>query len=243
VLRRSSIRIPRLRKVLVNRGGIHCQTHRFAAAALSGVPQPPATRHARIRSRVTPLERVFRRSARSATYSRILSVLCFWPSNSFLQSRHEHNLRVVRQPVTGERNQLVQRTFSVVTRLARCVSRVERTSAERTLIEKTFREPRNDDHAIVPRPATPAEDVRAGKFYSPQMVLRRESSDRLKQPEGVRAMAGEPAAMERELKFAQPRHSLSPVEFSPHDLQRLTDTVLASLDHRILAKRERLGRA
>lgn len=243
MLRRPSIRIPRLHKALVNRGGIHCQTHRFAAAALSGVPQPPPLRHARIRSRVTPLERVFRRSARSATYPRILSALCFWQLNSFLQSRHEHDLRVVRQSVTGERNHLVQRILSVVTRLARCVSRIERASVERTLIERTFQESHNDGHPIVTRPTTPAENVRASKFYSQGMVLRRGSSEPLKRPERLRAVAGEPAVMERELKIAQPRHSFSPVEFSPHDLQCLTDTVLRTLDHRILAKRERLGRA
>jgi hypothetical protein len=243
VLRRPSIRIPRLHKALVKRGGIHCQTHRFAAAALSGVPQPPPMRHARIRSRIRPLERVYRRSARPARYSQILSALCFWQLNAFLQSRHEHDLRVVRQSVTGERDYLVQRIFSVVTRLAPCVSRIERTSTKQTLIEQTFQESRNDGHPIVTRPAAPAENIRASKFYSQEMVLRRGSSEPIKQPEKVRSVAGEPAVIERELKIAQPRHSFSPVEFSPHDLQCLTDTVLRTLDHRILAKRERLGRA
>jgi hypothetical protein len=238
VLHRAPIRVPRLRTALGNRRGVRCQAHCFAVSALSRNAQPPLRRHARIRSRVAPLERVFRRSA---TYSRILSTSCFWQMNAFLQSLHQHDLRVLQKSVTGELNYLFHRIFSGVTRFA-TVSRIERAISKQPMSEQTFQGYRGY-HPIVARPAIPAEDGRPGKRYSQELVLRRASSEPLMQRETLRAVAAEPAAKDREIKFAQARHSFSPADLSPRDWQSLTDTVLRTLDHRILAKRERLGRS
>ena len=48
---------------------------------------------------------------------------------------------------------------------------------------------------------------------------------------------------DKEKGLAQPTRSFSLAEFTPNELQRLTDQVITRLDHRVIAWRERMGRS
>ena len=241
VLRCLSTRTLRMCPVSVNR--VHCQTHRFTAIVFVGIPGMLPPKHSRLRSKIAPLERVFRRSVCPTQSYRTLSLLFSSRSDVFLQSLHIHEGRVIGQPRPAENGGAPRGTISLVTRVSRLGERIERT----------FRESHDQRSVVTIGPQLGvSEDACPRRPVEEALVFRRDRSEKGTSPgtpvHGQTAPAVAAAAsaaqtsLERGLPFAKSRPPSKPDELSHRQLQCLTERVLTTLDHRIVAMRERLGR-
>ena len=230
-----------VRNLVVDNIRVHCQAHRCTSATSARTRWPLEEQYRRLHIRATPLERVYRRSTRSAFYCRLMSVFFSPRYDILLQSLHKQELRFIRQRLPGE-NGPIQRILSLVSRFSRFDRKIERV----------FHESHHEHSLVAIRERSKlVETIQLGKHRPQELVFRRESAEKLVRARTVHTVAGESSAMsprlltapvQREIIFAQSRPASLPAELNPHELQRLTDRVLETLDHRILATRERLGR-
>lgn len=230
--------------------GIRCSTHRpisKARATVLGKTRQAARHHySLISAFLSPLERVFLRSSHAISNSRTLILqlshhcrltLDRWQR---LVQRERSEERVVerRGPVHGlvEWSERTQQVQIVVMRVQQQYRRVEDV-----ISQEGTHQPASGGSVL--QGEGRRDVVHHHWVHRVDMVLKRDipKNDSAHQT----SVATSNAALHRtriatDRTVAQPRSTS--VDWTTAELQRLTDHVLTTLDHRVIAMRERLGR-
>lgn len=253
MVHRSWSKTSQLSDMRVSHRGIHCRTHRYVRMGrgihLSEVGFPYQGRYARTSGPVPPLERVFRRVLYSAVYARriaihiadkyALSFRRFQQIGRYHRSRERVVERVFGLRLEAKRPAPIQQVFSLVNRLTEQYRRIDDVSRQASAPAKTDAPDRDNERS----PTEPAQRLWPRAV---EMILKRDAAAvQAVRQDAVQAAGPDNSRrlVEKESRSAQPPRSFSLAEFSPNELQRLTDQVVTKLDHRVIAMRERLGRA
>lgn len=247
------IKTPLSREIRVSRRGIRCLTQdRTVSKTINCLVATGVTfrgRYGHTFRWISALERVFLRINHSSGYSSRISVhvapnyvLAFRVLQQFvrIQHLHEHFVeRLLQSRLPAERSEPSQQGIILTMRLTEQYRRIEHV-AKQQQVERSY--PRATVHE---RQGDRAEADQKQALGVMEMVLKREAPIMSTvQQHSVRAGAvdRDETSVEKEQRLAQLPRSFSLADFSPHEVQHLTDQVVNTLDRRIIAMRERMGR-
>ena len=251
--KRSLIKTPSVREIRASRRGIRCHTHRFASIGridpLAAMGLTNQGRYGRKLGMVSPLECVFRRAIHSTVYSPNVAInvapkyhLAFRWLQQIGQSHHfrKHLVeRVFLSRFAVDHREPIQQVVSLVTRVTGQYRRIDHVVHRQESARSSRGTPDRE------RELGRAEPARNFWTRSVEMVLKRDAAAvQAARQDTVKAAAPDTPrlSVEKDKRLAQPAHSFSLAEFSPNEVQRLTDHVVSTLDRRIIAMRERLGK-
>lgn len=235
----------------VSRQGITCLTHRpiRKGRATVRVKTRRAMRHRYrlVSAFLSPLERVFLRASHAISNSRTLIV----------QLSHHCRLALDRWQRLVQRERISERVVGGSIPTNGLVERSERTEQVQRAVMRLQQQYRRVEDVIRQERTHPSvhqgisiqgerwsDGVHHHWVHRIDMVLKRDmqKNENAHQASGAASNAGlNRAIVGTERTVAQPR--CSSVDWTPAEVQRLTDQVLTKLDHRVIAARERLGRA
>lgn len=234
----------------VSRRGGTCWTDRPIGKARATVPVKPGQatpyRYSLVSACLAPLERVFLRASHAISNSRTLVV----------QLSHHCRLALDRRQRIVQRDRTKERVLERRTPVQGLVEWSERTQQVQIVVMRVQQQYRRVEDVIsqegTHQPASGGSVLQGeGRrdvvhhhwVHRVDMVLKRDipKNDSAHQT----SVATSNAALHRtriatDRTVAQPRSTS--VDWTPAELQRLTDHVLTTLDHRVIAMRERLGR-
>ena len=234
----------------VSRRGITCLTHRLIRKARPTVrvKTGQATRHryGLVSACLAPLERVFLRASQAISKSRTL----------ILQLSHHCRLALDRWQRLVEREHTKERVVERRTAVQGLVEWSERTQQIQTVVlrlqqqyrrvEDVIRQERTHQSATEGIPSqgeTRRDLIHHHWVHRIDMVLKRDvlKNEIAHKNSGVASNADLHRTRVATERTGEQLRSTS-VDWTPAELQRLTDQVLTKLDHRVIAARERLGR-
>jgi len=253
VVHRSLIKKPSAREMRATRRGIRFPTHRFAS--IKGIHRLAATaidsqdRYGRKFGTVSPLERVFRRAIYSTVYSPNIALhiapkyaLAFRWLQQIGQSHHfrKHLIeRVFLSRLAADRREPIQQVVSLVPRLTEQHRRIDHVVQRLESVRSNQGTP---DPETERSHAAPVQYLWSRPV---EMVLKREAAPvQTVRQETMQTAAPDRPRVSRQNaeRLTHSRREYTLAEFSPNEVKRLTDQVVDTLDRRIIAMRERLGR-